>query len=247
MDFKRKVIEFSLDHYKLVTWVMVIFTLVCAAFIPLIKVDTDPENMLSEHMGDNYPNLPRTDQAGLRPQRHRGRRGNQQQGPQRRVQSPFAATDLRADAVRQDAAMARSQGPRRNDRRGRGGPTGSFDGGPHQPGRSRRDPIRVADAPAAGRPPPRRSPSATRRLSNPLLKDTVVSGDGKAITLYLPLTSKDLSHRVYALRKQIATFTGDEEYHITGLPVAEDTFGYEMFIQMAISAPWRWRRSLFSC
>ncbi len=72
----------------------------------------------------------------------------------------------------------------------------------------------------------------------PLLKDTVVSGDGKAITLYLPLTSKDLSHDVYhALRKEIATFTGDEQYHITGLPVAEDTFGYEMFIQMAISAP----------
>lgn len=46
---KRKIIEFSLDHYKLVTWVMVIFTLVCAAFIPLIKVDTDPENMLSGH------------------------------------------------------------------------------------------------------------------------------------------------------------------------------------------------------
>ncbi|MGD8787682.1 MAG: MMPL family transporter, partial [Phycisphaerales bacterium] len=32
-------------------------------------------------------------------------------------------------------------------------------------------------------------------------------------------------------------FEGDEEYHITGLPVAEDTFGVEMFIQMAISAP----------
>jgi predicted RND superfamily exporter protein len=77
-----------------------------------------------------------------------------------------------------------------------------------------------------------------KALSNPLLKDTVVSGDGKAISLYLPLTSKDLSHRVYReLNKKIATFTGDEEYHITGLPVAEDTFGYEMFIQMAISAP----------
>jgi len=33
------------------------------------------------------------------------------------------------------------------------------------------------------------------------------------------------------------TLEGDEEYHVTGLPVAEDTFGVEMFIQMAISAP----------
>jgi len=77
-----------------------------------------------------------------------------------------------------------------------------------------------------------------KSLSNPLLKGTVVSEDGKMVCLYLPLTSKDLSHRVYQeLRKKIATFKGDEQYHITGLPVAEDTFGYEMFIQMAISAP----------
>ncbi|MHC4315831.1 MAG: efflux RND transporter permease subunit, partial [Planctomycetota bacterium] len=77
-----------------------------------------------------------------------------------------------------------------------------------------------------------------RALSNPLLKGTVVSEDGKAICLYLPLTGKDLSYRVYrALKTKIAEFEGDEEYHITGLPVAEDTFGVEMFVQMAVSAP----------
>jgi len=78
-----------------------------------------------------------------------------------------------------------------------------------------------------------------KAMSNPLLKGTVISEDGKAICLYLPLTSKDLSHDVYKeLTKKMATFEeGDEEYHITGLPVAEDTFGVEMFIQMAISAP----------
>ncbi|MHC4680514.1 MAG: efflux RND transporter permease subunit, partial [Planctomycetota bacterium] len=78
-----------------------------------------------------------------------------------------------------------------------------------------------------------------RAMSNPLLKGTLISEDAKAICLYLPLTGKDLSHEVYkALTKKIATFEkGDEEYHITGLPVAEDTFGVEMFIQMAISAP----------
>ena len=59
-----------------------------------------------------------------------------------------------------------------------------------------------------------------------------------ALALYLPLTSKDLSHSVYkALRDHIADFEGDERYFITGLPVAEDTFGVEMFVQMGISAP----------
>ena len=72
----------------------------------------------------------------------------------------------------------------------------------------------------------------------PFLNGTMVSEDGKAICIYLPLTHKDLSYRVYSsLQEKIATFSGGEEYHITGLPVAEDTFGVEMFIQMAISAP----------
>lgn len=72
----------------------------------------------------------------------------------------------------------------------------------------------------------------------PFLNGTMISEDGKAICLYLPLTSKDLSYRVYTkLRDRIADFEGDDQFYITGLPVAEDTFGVEMFIQMAISAP----------
>ncbi len=72
----------------------------------------------------------------------------------------------------------------------------------------------------------------------PFLKGTVISEDGKALCMYLPLSSKDISYRVYAdLKEKIATFSGDERYFITGLPVAEDTFGVEMFKQMAISAP----------
>ncbi|MBN1437523.1 MAG: MMPL family transporter [Sedimentisphaerales bacterium] len=75
-------------------------------------------------------------------------------------------------------------------------------------------------------------------LSNPLLNGTMVSEDGKALCVYLPLDRKDLSYRLYtALREKIATLQGSDQYFITGLPVAEDTFGVEMFIQMAISAP----------
>ncbi len=72
----------------------------------------------------------------------------------------------------------------------------------------------------------------------PLLNGTLVSNNGKAIALYLPLTSKKASYRV---RNELLAFTADwpdeDIVHITGLPVAEDTFGVEMFIQMAISAP----------
>jgi len=77
-----------------------------------------------------------------------------------------------------------------------------------------------------------------KALRVPFLNGTLVSEDGQAICLYLPLTRKDLSHRAYvALNRKIAEFAGDEKYYITGLPVAEDVFGVEMFVQMAISAP----------
>ena len=72
----------------------------------------------------------------------------------------------------------------------------------------------------------------------PLFQGTMVAESGRALALYLPLTSKDASYRVYRqLQEKIAEFDGPEQYFITGLPVAEDTFGVEMFVQMAISAP----------
>ncbi len=72
----------------------------------------------------------------------------------------------------------------------------------------------------------------------PFLKDTLVSANGKAVAVYLPLTAKNQSYRVAAaLRAKIASFSGEERYFITGLPVAQDTFGVEMFRQMAVAAP----------
>ena len=72
----------------------------------------------------------------------------------------------------------------------------------------------------------------------PMMERIMVSDDGRVLALYLPITSKEISYRIYnALREWIDAMAGDEHYFITGLPVAEDIFGVEMFIQMAISAP----------
>ena len=72
----------------------------------------------------------------------------------------------------------------------------------------------------------------------PLLLDTLVSGDGKAAAIYVPIASKDLSYplslEIHAL---IDGLGSKDAFHITGLPVAEDTFGHDMFVQMGISAP----------
>ncbi len=77
-------------------------------------------------------------------------------------------------------------------------------------------------------------------LSNPILKDLLVSGDGKAVLLSVPIKEK---HESYRISSEIAEIVervkgdGTETYHITGLTVAEDTFGVEMFRQMGVSAP----------
>jgi predicted RND superfamily exporter protein len=79
-----------------------------------------------------------------------------------------------------------------------------------------------------------------RAMNNPLLKGTLVSEDGKALGIYIPITTKDFAYHVRKnLLEKIESFNDNsgDEFHITGLPVAEDTFGVEMFIQMAVSAP----------
>lgn len=72
----------------------------------------------------------------------------------------------------------------------------------------------------------------------PLLQDTLVSGDGSAAAVYVPIESKDLSYSMsIEIRSLIDELGSEDAYHITGLPVAEDTFGHDMFVQMGISAP----------
>ncbi|MCK5178126.1 MAG: MMPL family transporter, partial [Candidatus Omnitrophica bacterium] len=73
---------------------------------------------------------------------------------------------------------------------------------------------------------------------HPMFQGSVVSQDGKAVAIYVPIEKKDISYEVAReLRKITEQYQGEEEYYITGLPVAEDQFGGEMFKQMAISAP----------
>lgn len=77
--------------------------------------------------------------------------------------------------------------------------------------------------------------NAVTRL--PLLNNTLVSADGKAAAIYIPIVEKSQSYRIAQEVRQLLPSHDMLDFHITGLPVAEDTFGVEMFIQMAISAP----------
>jgi uncharacterized protein len=237
MEAKQKIIDYSLKHYKLVTVVMVVITLALGALIPLVKVDTDPENMLSAdepvrivHNQDKE-RFDLSDMVVLGIVNEKHPQGVFNVGSLTRIWelTEFAKTDLlwpdKKDPNRSIGVIEVDlMTPSTVDHISQGS----------SPGEVRFEWL-------MSKPPATEDEALTireRAMANPMLVDTLISGDGKALCLYLPLTSKDLSHDVYkALRNKIATFQGDEEYHITGLPVAEDTFGVEMFTQMAVAAP----------
>ncbi len=75
-------------------------------------------------------------------------------------------------------------------------------------------------------------------MNNPLYRGTMVSEDGKAMALYLPIREKHFSYNVARLVEELSKeWNPNDRVYITGLPVAEDTFGVEMLVQMATSAP----------
>lgn len=73
---------------------------------------------------------------------------------------------------------------------------------------------------------------------NPLFINRIISEDEKTTAIYVPLekgaNGKEIAD---SIREVIRKEKGDEQYYIAGDPVARDTFGAEMFRLMAIFAP----------
>jgi predicted RND superfamily exporter protein len=73
---------------------------------------------------------------------------------------------------------------------------------------------------------------------NPLFINRIISKDGKTAAIYIPLENgangKEIADRI---REIVKKEKGDEKYYIAGDPVARDTFGAEMFKLMAVFAP----------
>ena len=232
MKLSTRAIHFSLHKPKIVTAIMLVFTLIVGAFIVKVHVDTDPENMLSEHepvrvfhdktkkefglydvvvlgvVNEHNPDgvfTPETLQRVYTLSKFAATLEDPED-PERRVVSRDIIAPDNVDNILQDGL-----GQVR------------FEWLMKEPPKTREEALKIRDY----------------ALANPLLKGTMVSEDGKALGIYLPITKKDFAHSVAEqLRKKIDEIgAGDDEFHITGLPVAEDTFGKEMFIQMAVSAP----------
>jgi predicted RND superfamily exporter protein len=75
---------------------------------------------------------------------------------------------------------------------------------------------------------------------NPLLAGRVISPDKLGLAIYIPLESKDAANGVASsIEDMLERIDGPDttKYYLAGLPLAEEAFGRDMFLQMALLAP----------
>ncbi|MCG8549997.1 MAG: MMPL family transporter [Desulfobacterales bacterium] len=233
--FKERIIDFSVTRYRLVMVCTLVLTLATGAFFPLVKMDTDPENMLEiTEPARVFHNAAKkrfdlSDTVVLGVINEKDPDGVFNPNTLKRIYelTKFAKTlrwpDENNPARMSGVIEADMIAPSLVDHMSRQGPgTIKFEWLMEEPPKTRAQAREIRQ----------------KALSNPLLKGQMISGDGRAICIYLPLTDKLLSYKVYkALQEKTGAFTGDDQFHITGLPVAEGAIGVEMFTQMSTASP----------
>lgn len=93
--------------------------------------------------------------------------------------------------------------------------------------------------------PPKTEKEAQQLLealnSNPMVSGILASTDGNMVGIVVPMLNgkKDRSYYLSQKMKAIANkyLGSNEEFYLGGLPIAESTFGNEMFVQMGLYAP----------
>ncbi|WP_144394493.1 efflux RND transporter permease subunit [Pleionea sediminis] len=218
---KDKIIHFSINRAKQVYWLIALVTFSLTAFIPLIQIDTDPENMLPNDQPDRVFHNSVKEEFRLHDMIVVGVvNENSIYNPESlKAIDQLTQYILTIEGVIQPDLMSLSvvDNITQVDRG-----TIRFDWLMKNPPESKEKALQIK--------------SDVKRL--PLLLDTLVSNDDKAASIYVPIQDKDESYRIsQEINSYLQTINSQDAFHITGLPVAEDTFGFEMFVQMGISAP----------
>ena len=74
----------------------------------------------------------------------------------------------------------------------------------------------------------------------PTLARRLVTADGTGLTAFIPIEEKDVAAGVAGDIERLSEelrASGATEYYVAGLPLAEDAFGQDMLVQMAVLAP----------
>jgi hypothetical protein len=224
MQLRDRVVELSTRHPKTVVLTNAILFLAAASLMPRVSIDTDPENMLpADQEARVFHNEVKArftlyDIIVVGVVNDEDANGVFNPASLTRIHQLTRAIEQIDGVIRQDLLSLASV-----DNISQGGPgVVRFEWLMQAPPQTTAAALEVRES--------------ARRI--PMIDGTLVSEDGRAAAIYVPIVAKSQSHRIAAeIEDIIAGFDGDEEYFITGLPVAEDTFGVEMFKQMGITAP----------
>ena len=179
---KRRILDFPLQHPRLVFISLAVVTVGFGSAIPWIRVDTDPENMLSETDPSRVFHNETKEEFSLHDLivvgvvNETNPEGVFNPESLRRIHE----INERVQAI--DGVIARDVlGPSTMDNIEQAGPgTIRFEWLMEQPPETPKEALAIKEA----------------ALRLPLLRGTVVSDDGKSVALYVPIESKDQSHRI---------------------------------------------------
>ena len=231
MSIKALFLAFSMEKPKQVFVLILALVVIAALQIPSIKVDTDPENMLPHDQPDRVFHDQVKSRFSLYDMIVVGVVNDQH--PQG-IYNPESLSDL----LTLSKEIAQIEGVIRQDMMSLN-TVDNITQMEDQPGTIRFQWM-MKNAPKT-QEQSLAIQQAVERL--PLLKNTLVAEDGKATAVYIPIEAKDQSYRIsneiqaIVDRLKLERPKSADQFYLAGLPVAEDTFGVEMFIQMAISAP----------
>ncbi|SFC18300.1 hypothetical protein SAMN05660443_1773 [Marinospirillum celere] len=220
----KQLANWCMNHTRLVFTSVLVMVLALGMMIPKIIIDTDPENMLSAEQPDRVKHNEIRDRFGLHDMIVVGQVNTQHEHGVFNPESLAAHYELTRAIEGMEGVIARdlmSMAAVDNVEQAGVG-TIAYDWLIPSPPQTQQEADRIR--------------AAVERL--PMYQGTLVSEDGQAASLFVPLESKDISYRISMEIQAVVDELGvADEFHITGQPVAQDTFGVEMFLQMAISAP----------
>ncbi len=214
------IVEFALKRPKTVIVLVVLITIVFASQFPRVKIDTDPENMLSPE----------------EPVRVFHNKVKKEFG----INEMIVLGILREDGIFHIDTLKRIKEITDRIMKIKGVVAEDI------VSLSVTNNVVARSGTLHVRPPLYRIPESNRDierlkkevLDNPMFKDRLVSADARGAAIYIPIVSKEVAHEVASeIRAIYESMKGPEKYYMAGLPLAEDTFGAEMFKQMAVVAP----------
>ncbi|WP_417580061.1 efflux RND transporter permease subunit [Nitrincola sp.] len=221
---RDRLVSFSINHPR---WVFVTFlflAVIAAIQLPSIQVDTDPENMLPHDQVDRLYHEEVKQRFGMHDMIVVGVVNDSHPAGIYNPASLSALHSLSESILTLDGVIRQDQMALNlvDDISQEGVGSIRFSWMMQQPPENQAEADAIRDA--------------VERL--PMLQNTLVSGDHQAAGIYVPITHKSESYRLSKeIQAIIDTLDSEDEFYMAGLPIAEDTFGVEMFIQMAISAP----------